>query len=287
MSHIFTGVGVALTTPFKNDQVDIKQLRRHVNFLVDEGVQAIIVNGTTAESSTLTSEEQELILKTVIEESDNRVKVVANSGNNNTASSIQNAIKAEALGADAVMLITPYYNKTSQRGLIKHFETITNEIKLPVILYNVPSRTGMTIEMDTLVKLSQNSQIVALKDATGDLEYFKEAKSKIDDSFAFYSGNDDNVQQFYEYGGDGVISVVANVIPKDFQLIFSNPNNSYTPLFNFVDSLSVDVNPIPIKALTSHIGFGSHDVRLPLIPLEDEQEQELISAYEEYIKLVK
>lgn len=287
MSHIFTGVGVALTTPFKDNQVDVPQLRRHINYLIDEGVQAIIANGTTAESSTLTTEEQELVLKTVVEETDNRVKVIANSGTNNTATSIYNAKRAEELGADAIMLITPYYNKTSQRGLIKHFETIVDEIDLPVILYSVPSRTGMTIEMDTLIELSQHPQIVALKDATGDLDYFEEAKSKIGDHFAFYSGNDDNVQQFYKLGGDGSISVVANIIPNDFQAVFANPENDYTRLFKLVEALSIDVNPIPIKALTSHIGFGSHEVRLPLITLEADQEQSLIESYEEYVKLVK
>ena len=173
------------------------------------------------------------------------------------------------------MLITPYYNKTNQRGLIKHFETIANEVKLPVVLYNVPSRTNMTIEVETVETLSHNPYIVALKDATNDFDYMEEVKKRInEDEFALYSGNDDNVVEFYQRGGKGVISVIANVIPQEFQDLYDakqsgeNISSQFEPIGQLLDSLSVDVNPIPIKALTAHLGFGNYELRLPLIPLD-------------------
>ena len=157
------------------------------------------------------------------------------------------------------MLITPYYNKTNQRGLIKHFETIANEVKLPVVLYNVPSRTNMTIEPETVETLSHNEYIVALKDATNDFDYMEEVKQRINqDEFALYSGNDDNVVEFYQRGGKGVISVIANVIPQEFQHLYDakqsgeDISTQFEPIRKLLDSLSVDVNPIPIKALTAH-----------------------------------
>lgn len=221
MTHLFEGVGVALTTPFTNNKVNLEALKAHVNFLLENNAQAIIVNGTTAESPTLTTDEKELILKTVIDLVDKRVPVIAGTGTNDTEKSIQASIQAKALGADAIMLITPYYNKTNQRGLVKHFEAIADAVKLPVVLYNVPSRTNMTIEPETVEILSQHPSIVALKDATNDFEYLEEVKKRIDtNSFALYSGNDDNVVEYYQRGGNGVISVIANVIPKEFQALY-------------------------------------------------------------------
>ena len=216
MTHMFEGVGVALATPFTNNEVDYDALERHVQFLLENQTQAIIVNGTTAESPTLTDEEKEQVLETVVKLVNHKVPIIAGTGTNNTQKSIQASKRAKDIGADAVMLITPYYNKTNQRGLIKHFETIANEVKLPVVLYNVPSRTNMTIEPETVETLSHNEYIVALKDATNDFDYMEEVKQRINqDEFALYSGNDDNVVEFYQRGGKGVISVIANVIPQN------------------------------------------------------------------------
>lgn len=215
MPHLFEGVGVALATPFTNNEVDYNALEKHVDFLLDNGVKAIIVNGTTAESPTLTEEEKEQVLESVIKQVNHRVTIIAGTGTNNTAKSIQASQRAKALGADAIMLITPYYNKTNQRGLVKHFETIANEVELPVVLYNVPSRTNMTIEPETVETLSHNQYIVAIKDATNDFEYYEDVKSRINqEEFALYSGNDDNVVEFYQRGGNGVISVIANADRK-------------------------------------------------------------------------
>ncbi|BGE82462.1 4-hydroxy-tetrahydrodipicolinate synthase [Staphylococcus petrasii] len=289
MAHIFEGVGVALDTPFTNNEVDYNALEKHVDFLLENGVQAIIVNGTTAESPTLTEEEKEQVLEAVVKQVDHRVTIIAGTGTNNTAKSIQASQRAKQLGADAIMLITPYYNKTNQRGLIKHFETIANEVKLPVVLYNVPSRTNMTINPETVETLSHNEYIVAIKDATNDFEYYEEVKKRINqDEFALYSGNDDNVVEFYERGGNGVISVIANVIPKEFQALYDAKQSGqditkdFEPIGKLLDALSVDVNPIPIKALTSYLGFGEYELRLPLLPLEVEDAKVLVDAYEQF-----
>ncbi len=289
MTHLFEGVGVALTTPFTNNEVNLEALKAHVNFLLENDTQAIIVNGTTAESPTLTTEEKEVILKTVIDLVDKRIPVIAGTGTNDTQKSIQASLQAKALGADAIMLITPYYNKTNQRGLIKHFETIANAVELPVVLYNVPSRTNMTIDPETVETLSHHPYIVALKDATNDFEYLEEVKKRINtNSFALYSGNDDNVVEYYQRGGNGVISVIANVIPKEFQALYDaqqsglDIQDQFKPIGNLLSALSVDINPIPIKALTSYLGFGDYELRLPLITLEEANTKVLRNAYDKY-----
>ena len=289
MTHMFEGVGVALATPFTNNEIDFDALERHVKFLLENNTQAIIVNGTTAESPTLTDQEKEQVLETVIKLVDKRVPIIAGTGTNNTQKSIEASKRAKEIGADAVMLITPYYNKTNQRGLIKHFETIANEVKLPVVLYNVPSRTNMTIEAETVETLSHNPYIVALKDATNDFDYMEEVKKRInEDEFALYSGNDDNVVEFYQRGGKGIISVIANVIPQEFQDLYDakqsgeNISSQFEPIGQLLDSLSVDVNPIPIKALTAHLGFGNYELRLPLIPLDDAERNVLEQAYDQF-----
>ncbi|HCU7799740.1 TPA: 4-hydroxy-tetrahydrodipicolinate synthase [Staphylococcus aureus] len=289
MTHLFVGVGVALTTPFTNNKVNLEALKAHVNFLLENNAQAIIVNGTTAESPTLTTDEKERILKTVIDLVDKRVPVIAGTGTNDTEKSIQASIQAKALGADAIMLITPYYNKTNQRGLVKHFEAITDAVKLPVVLYNVPSRTNMTIEPETVEILSQHPYIVALKDATNDFEYLEEVKKRIDtNSFALYSGNDDNVVEYYQRGGQGVISVIANVIPKEFQALYDaqqsglDIQDQFKPIGTLLSALSVDINPIPIKALTSYLEFGNYELRLPLVSLEDTDTKVLREAYDTF-----
>ncbi|MFJ4420354.1 4-hydroxy-tetrahydrodipicolinate synthase [Staphylococcus warneri] len=289
MTHMFEGVGVALTTPFVNNEVDYDALRRHVTFLLENNAQAIIVNGTTSESPTLNDEEKEHVLETVVNLVNKQVPVIAGTGTNNTEKSIQASVRARQLGADAVMLITPYYNKTNQRGLVQHFETIANAVELPVVLYNVPSRTNMTIEPETVETLSQNKYIVALKDATNDFDYFEEVKKRVNqDEFAIYSGNDDNVVDFYKRGGNGVISVIANVIPKEFQHLYDAKQDgdtmakAFEPIGRLLDALSVDVNPIPIKTLTAYEGFGSYELRLPLVPLEENDRQTLEQAYETF-----
>ncbi|MCD8832994.1 4-hydroxy-tetrahydrodipicolinate synthase [Staphylococcus arlettae] len=289
MTHIFEGVGVALTTPFTHNEVNYTALRKHVNYLIDKRAQSIIVNGTTAENPTLSDEEKDQILEEVINTVDGRIPVIAGTGTNSTQKSIQASVRARELGADAIMLITPYYNKTNQRGLIEHFTTIADAAQLPVVLYNVPSRTNMTIEAATVETLSQNEYIVALKDATNDFDYLHDLQQRLDtDQFALYSGNDDNIVKYFKDGGHGVISVVANVIADDLQQLFEAQQNgeditaSFAPIETLLNTLAVDVNPIPIKVLTTMEGFGNYEVRLPLVPLETSDENVLKEAYAYY-----
>ncbi|EJN7254809.1 4-hydroxy-tetrahydrodipicolinate synthase [Staphylococcus pseudintermedius] len=286
MSHIFEGTGVALITPFSNGEVDYEAIKRQVHFLIDNHIQSIVVNGTTAENPTLTDEEKDRILTTVIEENAQRVPIIVGTGTNNTQKSIEASLRAKALGVDAIMLITPYYLKTSQRGLVAHFEAIANATELPVVLYNVPSRTNSTIEVDTVVRLSENPYIVALKDATNDFNYLAELQQRLDtDKFALYSGNDDNIVSYYEQGGHGVISVVGNVIPNEFQQIYTNVKDRvarFEPIATLLDAMSVDINPIPIKYLAALEGFGQYEVRLPLVPLNNEEQQQLKAVYHQF-----
>lgn len=295
MSHIFNGVGVALTTPFTNEDVDYEAFENHIEFLIDNGVKSIIINGTTAENPTLTTEERNTLLECGIKKVNGRVPVIAGTGTNNTQASIDASIKAKELGADAIMLITPYYNKTSQRGLIAHFTKIADEVALPVVLYNVPSRTNMTIDVETVLKLSENPYIVALKDATGDLEYAKTLKQQLPSDFALYSGNDDNMLDYYQLGGAGLISVVANAIPQETQQLYDyvvndqleQANTLNRDITELLDHLSVDVNPVPIKLLTSELGFGRYEVRLPLVTLEEQERNVLSEAFTKFKDGVK
>ena len=289
MGHIFEGVGVALATPFTHNEVDFDALRRHVKYLLDNNAKSIVVNGTTAENPTLTDEEKDQILEVVVNVVDGRVPVIAGTGTNNTQKSIQASVRAREIGADAIMLITPYYNKTNQRGLIAHFTTIADAVKLPVVLYNVPSRTNMTIDAETVETLSESEYIVALKDATNDFDYLEDLKQRLNlDEFALYSGNDDNIVDYFNQGGHGVISVVANVIPNAFQSLYDakqndeNIQSQFQPIQTLLDALAVDVNPIPVKALTAVEGFGNYEVRLPLVTLEDSDRQKLEQAYEQF-----
>lgn len=295
MSHIFNGVGVALTTPFTNEDVDYEAFENHIDFLIENGVKSIIINGTTAENPTLTTEERNTLLECGIKKVNGRVPVIAGTGTNNTQASIDASIKAKELGADAIMLITPYYNKTSQRGLIAHFTKIADEVALPVVLYNVPSRTNMTIDIETVFKLSENPYIVALKDATGDLEYAKTLKQQLPSDFALYSGNDDNMLDYYQLGGAGLISVVANAIPQETQQLYDyvvndqleQANTLNRDITELLNHLSVDVNPVPIKLLTSELGFGRYEVRLPLVTLEEQERNVLSEAFTKFKDGVK
>lgn len=295
MSHIFNGVGVALTTPFTNEDVDYEAFENHIEFLIENGVKSIIINGTTAENPTLTTEERNTLLECGIKKVNGRVPVIAGTGTNNTQASIDASIKAKELGADAIMLITPYYNKTSQRGLIAHFTKIADEVALPVVLYNVPSRTNMTIDIETVLKLSENPYIVALKDATGDLEYAKTLKQQLPSDFALYSGNDDNMLDYYQLGGAGLISVVANAIPQETQQLYDyvvndqleQANTLNRDITELLNHLSVDVNPVPIKLLTSELGFGRYEVRLPLVTLEEQERNVLSEAFTKFKDGVK
>lgn len=287
MAHLFKGIGVAVATPFHNNEVDYDSFKRHLEFLLENNIQCLVISGTTGEGSTLSRTERNHLLEIAVETAAGKVPVVAGTGSNATQASIEASLDARDIGVDGLLLITPYYNKTSQAGLIQHFTAIVDAADLPTILYNVPARTGMTIAPETVQTLSRHKNIVGLKDATGDLNYFTQTKLLTDESFAFYSGNDDTALPYLALGGDGVISVAANVLPNEYQTMYEqtldNPSEArkiHYHLFPILTALGVDVNPIPIKALIAHLGFGNYELRLPLVPLEVNEREILIQQFD-------
>lgn len=289
MAKLFTGTGVAITTPFNNGAVDYETYARHIEFLIDQKIDALFVNGTTGEATTLTEEEKLKLIEIAVKTTDGRIPVIAGTGSNNTQASIDHSLRAKELGIDGIMLITPYYNKANQRGLIAHFTAIADAVNLPVVLYNVPARTNVTIEPETVKLLAEHPSIVALKDATNDIQYMRAVKEAVDDHFALYCGNDESIIPFYEAGGDGVVSVIANAIPLEFQQIYTayqnNPEEAgdlFAAVSPLIESLAVDINPMPIKALMSHIGYANGELRLPLVPVLPHVAEAIINVYEQF-----
>lgn len=287
MSLLFEGVSAAVTTPFKGGELDLERLEQHLVFLKENNIQAFVMNGTTGESSTLSPAEKRQTLEVAVKVANGEIPVIAGTGTNNTQESIEASLAAQKVGVDGLLVITPYYNKTTQAGAIAHFTAIADVVELPIILYDVPGRTGMSLEAETVAELSQHSNIVALKDATGDLAHLTRMMNLVADDFAFYGGNDDIALPFYATGGQGLISVVANVIPNEQQELYELAQENPTAamqlnrhLFSFTDEIGADLNPISVKAVVSHLGFGDYEVRLPLVTLDEDRVSELIEAYE-------
>lgn len=294
MTKLFSGVSAAVTTPFKDGKVDFENFEKHLHFLKDNRLQAFIINGTTAEAATMSEEEKRQALEIAMKVADGDLPVIAGTGSNDTRESIAASIAAEELGVDGLLLITPYYNKTTQAGAISHFTAIADAVNIPIILYDVPSRTGMTLLAETVAELSKHPNIVALKDATGDLAHLSRMIGLVDDDFSFYSGNDDLALPFYATGGHGLISVTANAIPREeqelFELLQTDPKKAVEMnnlLFPFVDAMGFYLNPLPIKAITSHLGFANYEFRLPLIGLEADAVADLVAVYENLQKGLK
>ena len=212
---IFEGSGVALVTPFNEKGVDYEKLRELLNWHVENETDAIIICGTTGEATTMTEEEKKETIKFTVDVIGKRIPVIAGTGSNNTAASIQMSKYAESVGVDGLLVITPYYNKTNTKGLFKHFEAINNSVNIPIIVYNVPGRTGMNITPKQLVELAKLSNVKAIKEASGNISQVAEMKALVGDSIDIYSGNDDQIVPIMSLGGKGVISVLANVIPKE------------------------------------------------------------------------
>ena len=287
MGLLFEGVSAAVTTPFKDGKVDHDSLKQHLIFLKENNIQAFVINGTTGESSTLSTDEKRQTLEIAIEVANGEIPVIAGTGTNNTQESIEASQVAQELGVDGLLVITPYYNKTTQVGALEHFTAIADAVELPIILYDVPGRTGMSLEVETVAELSKHSNIVSLKDATGDLAHLTRMLNVVDDDFAFYGGNDDIALPFYATGGQGLISVVANAIPNEQQRLYElakeNPTAAVrlnNQLFSFTDEIGADLNPLSIKAIVSHLGFGDYEVRLPLVSLDQDRVSELIEKYD-------
>ena len=274
--HIFTGSGVALITPMHSDgSVNYEELGRLLEFQIENGTDAIIACGTTGEAATLTVKEHCEVLSFVCEKVGGRIPVIAGTGSNDTNTAIELSKSAESSGADALLSVTPYYNKTSQNGLIRHFTTIADNIDLPMILYNVPSRTGCNIKPKTYAELCKHENIVATKEANGDISSVSQTRSLCGDRLDIYSGNDDQTVPFMSLGALGVISVFANFCPKEMHEICElclNNNFAEASKMNFhyvelMDIMFSDVNPIPVKTAMNLIGFNAGDCRLPLVPM--------------------
>lgn len=284
---VFKGSGVALVTPFKKEnayEIDYDKLRDLVAMHIINHTDAIIVCGTTGESATLTDEEKSLILATAKMVTDGRIPVIAGTGSNDTRHAAELSMKAEMMGADALLIVTPYYNKCTQEGLILHYKRIAECVSIPIILYNVPSRTGVNIEPETVLKLSRIPNIVGIKEASGNLEQITkiiELTNKECKDFAVYSGNDDQIYDILNLGGDGVISVLANLRPKDTHkicdLYFKGEIDSakklqelYQPL---IKALFKEVNPIPVKKALDIEGYNIGNLRLPLTEATEKTEE--------------
>lgn len=282
---MFTGSAVAIVTPFLDGQVDTKGLTALVEFHLANGTQALIPLGTTGESSTLSAAERVAIITTVVQAVQGRIPVIVGIGHNCTSTAIEYAHQAEELGADGLLLLTPYYNKTSTRGLVAHFRTVAMATPLPIILYNVPSRTNMNLPPAVLVELQDVPNIVGIKEASGDISQVLEIRRLMPPSFAIYSGNDDQVIPLLACGGQGVISVAANIIPdvmqRMCQAFFVGDRDaalelqlSYKPL---IDQLFCEVNPIPVKAALEQMGLVNGELRLPLVPIAADKRARLIA----------
>ncbi|MGL4739242.1 MAG: 4-hydroxy-tetrahydrodipicolinate synthase [Sarcina sp.] len=272
---IFRGSCVALVTPFTETGVDFDKLKELLEWHIANKTDAILVCGTTGEGTTMTLEEKKAVIEFSVKEVHGRVPVIAGTGSNNTKSSIDMSIFAQNAGVDGILVITPYYNKTSQRGLFEHFKAIDAAVKTPIILYNVPSRTNMNISPEMLEKLATLKNVVAIKEASGDFSQIAKMRA-LCPNIDIYSGNDDQIVPLLSLGGIGVISVLANIAPLDthnmceyyFNAQVSKAADIQLKYIEIIESLFVETNPIPVKSAMKLIGFDCGDLRLPLYEIE-------------------
>lgn len=286
---IFTGAGVALVTPMHPDgRVNHEKYRELIDFQIENGTDAIVAVGTTGEASTLDYQEHARALRTAIEHTAGRVPVIAGTGSNDTAHAIRLSKEAQAMGADGLLLVTPYYNKTSQRGLIAHYRAIAEAVDLPLILYNVPSRTGVNIRPETVAELYTIPNVVALKQANPSLSETAQIAALCD--IDIYSGNDDLILPMLALGGKGVISVLSNVLPRETHELCAawlagdaaTARRLQLEYLELANGLFMDVNPIPVKEALNQMGFGVGDCRLPLYTMEESTKQKLNAILRKY-----
>jgi len=285
---IFTGAGVAIVTPFTENGVDYKKLEELIEFQIKEGIDAIIICGTTGEASTMPDEEHKAAIKFTVDKVNKRVPVIAGTGSNDTRHAIELSKYAEEAGSDAILTVTPYYNKTTQKGLYEHFKAIANGIKIPVILYNVPSRTNLNINPETVKALSEVENIVAIKECV--LSQVAPIINLCGGDFTVYSGNDEEVLPLLALGGKGVISVMANIIPKDTHNLVAGfmegdiegSRKIQLSVFNLIKALFIEVSPIPIKQAMNLMGMNAGKCRMPLVDMEPKNVDILKKAMKEF-----
>ena len=285
---MFRGTGTALITPFRNGAVDFDALGELLDFQVDNGVDALIVLGTTGEAATLTPAERDEVISFALRAVDGRIPVVIGTGTNNTASTVDLSRRAEELGADGALVVTPFYNKPNQEGLYRHFRTVAESVRIPVILYNVPGRTGVNLAPETVLRLAQIENIVGVKEASGNqyqCDSLIRSLQVARPDFRVWSGNDDQAFHLVCGGGDGVISVLSNVVPREAQALcrrffagdVAGAAALQCKLLPLVNALFSEVNPIPVNAALAAMGFGKGGVRLPLTPMEESRRAALLA----------
>ena len=275
---IFKGSGVAIITPFNENGIDFEKFKYLIEWHIKESTDAIIVCGTTGEATTMTEQEKKEAIKFTVDTVNKRIPVIAGTGGNNTKTSIEMSLYAESVGVDGLLVITPYYNKTNSEGLFMHFKAINDAVKTPIILYNVPSRTNMNITPTTLLRLTQLNNVVAIKEASGDLSQVAKMKALCGDKIDIYSGNDDQIVPILSLGGSGVISVLANVLPKETHDIVEKylagdvveSRKLQLGVNELGSSLFIEVNPIPVKAAMNLMGMEAGELRLPLTNISEQ-----------------
>ena len=280
---VFTGCGTAIATPFTEDGIDFLEFKKILENQIENSVDAIIVCGTTGEASTMTLEERKEIIKFTVDVVNKRAKVIAGTGSNCTKSAIEMSEFAQKVGADGILVVTPYYNKTTQKGLIEHYKSIVNNVTLPLIMYNVPSRTGVNILPETCLELSKIKNIVGIKEASGDISQVAKIANLCKDNLYIYSGNDDQVVPILSLGGKGVISVLSNIMPKYVvdmtHKFFEGKINEATKMqldvIDIINCLFSEVNPIAVKYALNVIGYNFGLPRLPLLELSEKNKKKM------------
>lgn len=284
---IFTGASIAIVTPFNDDgSINYDRLGEMIDHQIENHTDAIIICGTTGEASTMTDEEHLECIKFAVKRTAGRVPVIAGTGSNDTKYAVELSKEAEAAGADALLLVTPYYNKTTQKGLILHFNTIADAVNIPIILYNIPGRTGMNMEISTVKELAKHKNIVALKEASGNISYVAKLIAECGDDIDIYSGNDDMIVPVMSLGGKGVISVLSHILPKEthdmVQLCLDNDFAKATEMqikyLDLINALFIEVNPIPVKEALNMTGWNVGPCRLPLCEMTEEHKSALRAA---------
>ncbi len=283
---IFRGSGVALVTPFIGDEVNYKKIGELIDWHIQEGTDAIVVCGTTGESPTLSKDEKKKVIEFAIEHTDGQIPVIAGTGGNNTKDVIELSRFADEKGADGLLIVTPYYNKSTQKGLIKHYHAIADAVDTPIILYSVAGRTGINIDPETVEALSKHPNIVAIKEASGNIAQIAEIAERVPSNFGIYSGNDDQILPLLSLGGIGVISVVANILPKmTHELVMDYLKGSgdeslkkQLKILEVVRGLFIETNPIPVKEAMNLMGWEVGELRAPLYPMEDSNRSVLENA---------
>ena len=282
---VFTGMATAIVTPMTPAGIDYDALGRFIDFQIENGINAIVVMGTTGENATIEPEDQKKIIAYTVERVAKRVPVIAGTGSNNTAHVLENTAAACEVGADAILVVTPYYNKATQKGLIKHFQTVADASTVPVILYNVPGRTGCNLLPASVAELAKHPNIVGIKEASGNMAQVVELFAKCGDLIDIYSGEDALTVPMMSMGGKGTISVVSNVAPKESVAMtdaaaagdFKTAAEMQCKLLPLINALFCEVNPIPAKAGVAALGFGENYLRMPLTPMEPANEERLLN----------